>query len=122
MNGIATEADRKSIHRVVRSQLDAFVNDDAERAFSLVSPTLQARMRTPANFMAMVRTRYRPIYRPRAVFFQDHLIKNGTAAQRILLVGSKNTLVIATYLLQRQADGSWRIAGCHLVPGAGIFL
>ncbi len=122
MGGISMERDRDAIHRVVESQLEAFLEDDAERAFSLVSPTIQARMRTPGNFMAMIRTRYRPVYRHRAVFFQDDLIKRGAAAQRVLVVANDNALVIATYLLQRQADGNWRIGGCYLVPSKGILL
>ena len=116
------EADRQAIHQVIQSQLDALKADDADRVFELANPAMRARFRTSANFMAMIKAEYEAIYRPRAVFFQDVLVKGELAVQRLLVVDSNNRAVAATYLLQRQQDGAWRIGGCRLAVGEGMLV
>lgn len=114
------EADRQAIHQVIQSQLDALKADDADRVFELANPAIQARFGTPAHFMAMIKAEYEPIYRPRAVFFQDVLVRGDLALQRLLVVDSHGRAVAATYFLQRQQNGAWRIGGCRLAPGEGM--
>ena len=116
------DAVRRAIHDVIQSQLDALKADDAERVFELANPAMQERFRTPAYFIAMIKAHYEPIYRPRAVFFQDVLIRGELAVQRILVVDSQGRAVSVTYLLQRQQNGAWRIGGCHLAPGEGMLV
>ncbi len=115
--GSLTASDKMAIRDVVQAQLDAFKADDAERAYSYASPAIQAKTGTPSAFMAMVRTSYAPVYRPRAVFFQNITMMNGVPAQRVLLMDHKGTPVLAVYPMERQADGSWRINGCMLYEG-----
>jgi len=117
---VRNEADRQAVHEVIQSQLDALKADDADRVFELANPAMRARFRTPANFMAMIKAEYEAIYRPRAVFFQDVLIRGDLALQRLLVVDSHSKAVTATYFLQRQQDGAWRIGGCRLAPGEGM--
>jgi len=118
----STTADRTAIRGTIQAQIDAFRTDDAERAFSFASPAIQDHFRTPEQFMARIMTSYRSVYRPRAVFFQDGLIIDDLATQRVLFVNQEDSLIIATYLMQRQQNGAWRIAGCYLTPAAGKVL
>ena len=64
--------------------------------------------------MAMVRTGYLPVYRPREVRFRRLVEYQGEPVQPVLLVGPDFAVVTAYYAMQRQADGSWRINGCVL--------
>ena len=113
-----SSADRSAIRQVIQAQLAAFRVDDGTTAFSLASPAIKSMFGTPANFMAMVRTSYMPVYRPREVQFQDVIDYRGAPTQLVLLVGPDNEVVTAYYIMERQPDGTWRINGCELRPAA----
>ena len=108
-------SDRAAIREVVEDQLAAFQRDDGTAAFALASPHIRAEFGSVENFMEMVRTGYPPVYRPRDVAFGDVAITDGRIVQRVLLVGPDGIPVTALYTMERQQDGSWRIAGCTLV-------
>jgi hypothetical protein len=108
-------ADRGAIRAVVEDQLAAFQRDDGDAAFAFASPGIRAQFGTVDNFMAMVRAGYQPVYRPREVAFGDVRVDDGgRIVQRVLLVGPDGVPVVALYTMERQPDGSWRIAGCTL--------
>ena len=106
--------DRAAIRGVIEAQLAAFRADDGATAFGFASPSIQRQFGSPANFLAMVRTGYRPVHRPREVQFRDLVEVEGEPVQLVLLVGPDFEVVTAHYVMQRQADGSWRINGCVL--------
>ncbi|MBT9310583.1 DUF4864 domain-containing protein [Leptothoe kymatousa TAU-MAC 1615] len=108
--------DKHAIRSIVERQLQAFQDNDATTAFSLASPELQRQLRQPHAFMEMVRTHYQPVYSPRAVIFEGivHIQKRPTLQMMVMTKGG--TLVRALYMMQQQADSTWRIAGCQLLP------
>ncbi len=108
--------ERAAIEEVVRAQLDAFQRDDGGAAFAAASPTIRDMFRTSDGFMAMVRKGYAPVYRPQFVEFVDVITYRGQPTQRVYLVGPAGRAYMAHYLMQRQADGAWRINGCVLEP------
>ncbi|MCC7274852.1 MAG: DUF4864 domain-containing protein [Alphaproteobacteria bacterium] len=110
----AGPGERAAIRQVISDQIQAFRRDDAAGAFAFAAPAIQAMFGTPENFLAMVRNGYRPVYRPRAVEFRDLRETEGTLIQRVLVVGPDGVAEVALYVMERQADGSWRIAGCYL--------
>jgi hypothetical protein len=114
-----SQADRLAIRRVIESQLAAFQRDDGPGAFAYASPMIQGIFATPEKFMAMVKSAYQPVYRPREVAFRELAILEGAPAQEIYLVGPDGQAVIALYVMERQPDGNWRINGVYLlqVPG-----
>ena len=111
-----TDADRAAIRAVIERQLDALRQDDAASAFALASPEIQAKFQTPERFLTMVRTSYQPVYRPRQVMFRDLTTLGSQLTQAVLLVGPDGVPVMAFYPMQQQPDGSWKTAGCYLVP------
>ena len=110
--------DTAAIRAVVQAQLDAFQRDDHEAAFGYASPDIQDLFRTPEGFIAMVRQGYAPVYRPRQVLFRGVVTYRGQPAQEVYVVGPDGQAVIATYPMERQPDGTWRIDGCILEPVA----
>jgi hypothetical protein len=111
-----TDADRAAIRAVIERQLDALRQDDAVSAFALASPEIQAKFETPERFLTMVQTSYQPVYRPRQVMFRDLTTLGSQPTQAVLLVGPDGVPVMAFYPMQQQPDGSWKTAGCYLVP------
>ena len=101
---------------VVECQNPAFNDDDATTAFSLACPELQRQFRRPHAFMEMIKTSYRPVYRPRSVVFEGVLHIQQRPALQLMLMTQTGTLVRALYIMHQQSDCSWRIAGCQLLP------
>jgi len=103
---------------VITRQIEALRRDDAESAFALVSPAVQQTYGTPERFLDVMRTSYHPLYRPAAVTFLEPVVFGADAVQPVQLTDRTGTVWFAYYAMQRQKDGSWRAAGCHLVQRA----
>lgn len=110
-----TPNDRTTIKSIISEQLQAFQQEDGDRAFSFASPTIQRQFQTPERFMQMVRTAYPSVYRPRSVMFEDLAIADGQWVQPVLLMDSDGNVVRALYLMKRRPTHGWRIEGCLLV-------
>lgn len=113
------DADARAARAVVSAQLEAFASDDARRAFSYAAPSIRAMFGTPERFLAMVRAGYSVVYRAKRVTFLVPLHVEGDLVQGVHLTDGADALWLATYRLERQGDGSWRIAGCGVQPATG---
>ena len=109
-------SDAEQVQSVVRAQLAAFAADDGERAFSFAAPELRQMFGTSALFMHMVRASYPVVYRPASVTFLQPKPDQDVVLQPVQMTDAKGASWLAMYRVQRQADKSWRIAGCILVP------
>ena len=69
----------------------------------------------PDHFIAMVRDRYRPVYRHRSVEFGQTDVDGDKVQQVVTFVDGDNVVWKALYTLTRQPDGSWLINGCVLI-------
>ncbi|MEP6972336.1 MAG: DUF4864 domain-containing protein [Betaproteobacteria bacterium] len=114
-----TEQDTRDAQQVVRAQLAAFAADDAEQAFSLATDAIRAQFGTASQFIRMVRGAYPVVYRPSAVVFLKPDAADDELVQPVHMTDPSGSTWLAVYRLQRQADKSWRIGGCVLVPHAG---
>jgi hypothetical protein len=110
-------ADRLAIRLVIEHQLAAFRHDDAAGAFAFASPAIQAKYRTPENFLQMVKAFYQPVSQPwrQGGYTKPYMI-DGDLTQPVLLVGRDGEFVLALYVMQKQPDGQWKITGCSLIP------
>ena len=108
------------VRQTIASQIDAFLADDGERAFSFASPSIQSIFGSSERFMRMVRQGYQPVYRPQDYRFLDLERRGEDVVQRVLVKGPDGGLVTAVYTLV-EIDGRWRISGCMLErPGEGV--
>ena len=109
-----------AIRQIIREQASAFAAQDGPTAFGFAAPELQAQFETPGYFMAMIEAHYRPIYFAQKMNFSTPARPLARDAdmrmQSVFLVDDKGTSHQARYLMQKQPDGSWKIAGCHLLP------
>ena len=109
----------QAIRTIISAQIEAFRRDDDLAAFGFASPDLRAQFVAPNRFMAMVRAHYRPVYMAQSVSF------TGTARavadvpeirlQDVYLIDDRGTSHKARHMMQKQPDGSWKIAGCQLL-------
>jgi hypothetical protein len=112
-----TAADKALIRQVIQDQVAAFQRDDGEAAFGFAAPSIRAMFGSPEHFMAMVRTGYRPVYRPRELLFRDLMVEDSEVVQPVTVVGPDGVPVIALYKMEWQAaERVWRIKGCVLLP------
>jgi hypothetical protein len=122
--GAVDPADAAAFQEVIRGQMAAFARDDGAAAFAFAAPSIQRLFATPERFMAMVRAGFQPVYRPQAVAFEAPIrvsapTANGDGsgdalAQPVRVTGPDGRPVLAMYHMERQSDGSWRIAGVVL--------
>ncbi|MEL6937587.1 MAG: DUF4864 domain-containing protein [Cyanobacteria bacterium J06598_1] len=110
------ETDLQAIRDVIGQQIAAFKKDDAIAAFAQAAPGIQQQFGTPENFVAMVEAGYPSVYRPRSVVFESLHEVEGLPAQQVMLMDNDGDLIRATYVMQRQSGGLWKIAGCYLTP------
>lgn len=114
--------DGEAIRSVIAAQMEAFARDDGDAAFAFAAPMIRQKFGDATNFMAMVKSGYAAVYRPRKVTFGD-LIAPGSRlpVQRVYVVGPDGSLLAFDYVMERQADGEWRIAGVyqHRAPSDG---
>lgn len=115
------EADRAAIEATIRGQMEAFLRDDAAAAYGFASRTIQGLFPTPELFLEMVRRGYAPVYRPSDARFRPPETTDEGIRQPVVVRGPDGRVWLALYLMQQQADGSFRIDGCMLValPDAG---
>ena len=119
---VLAEPDARAVRQVVEAQLEAFAADDAARAFSYASESIQAQFGDANNFMAMVRSGYPMVVRPAAVSFFQAKVElgiQGTVTQPVQLRDREGRLWKATYLLERQTGAGWRISGCVVAADSG---
>ncbi|MGC1309773.1 MAG: DUF4864 domain-containing protein [Phormidesmis sp.] len=114
-----SKADLQTIRKVIEEQIAAFLQDDAVTAFAQAAPGIQMQFGTAENFVRMVEAAYPPVYQPRSVVFEAVEQVEGLPAQQVMMMDSEGELIRATYLMQQQPMGDWKIAGCYLTAVDG---
>ena len=107
-------ADAASFQKVIAAQVAAFQADQWEVAFSYAAPRIQAMFGNPERFQRMVLGGYEAVARPRVFKFDDATLIDKRPAHFVLVVGPDGIPRRGVYFMERQSDGSWRIAGVLL--------
>ncbi len=113
--------DKTAVQQVISGQLDAFKSENGPLAYSFAAPIITGIFPTPDNFMAMVKRGYAPLYTNQKYSFGAVAVDNlGRLVQHVTITAGDGKRYEALYALQKQADGSWKIAGCTLVEIPGV--
>lgn len=122
-NTSLNDHDRR-IRHVIGEQIKAFRDDEAARAYDFAAPDLRAQFATADAFIAMVRAHYRPVYRARNFDFtgpaRPMAAHPEMRIQRVFITDDGGSGHVARYIMQKQPDGSWKIAGCHLLSSSQL--
>jgi hypothetical protein len=108
--------DSQTIRDVIEAQWNAFLADDAEKAFSLASPEVRESFGTASNFMKTVRKDYPMVYHHASSQFLDQEIHAQFSFQLVQLSQGDGQVWLVVYQMQRQDDGRWLIGGVVAVP------
>src|SRR2546421_6810272 len=92
-----TADDLAEIRAVIARQIEALRRDDAESAFALVSPAVQQTYGTPERFLDVMRTSYRPVYRPAAIAFLEAVGVGAGTVQPVQLTRPAGAVLLAYF-------------------------
>ncbi len=101
---------------VIAQQIQAFLNDDADKAYGFASPAIRSLFPDKDRFFAMVRKSYQPVYRPgNFAFGRSRVVGDGAAVfQEVLIQGADGVDWSAVYEMLRQPDGAYKINGVQM--------
>ena len=109
-------AEWAAIRKVIGEQLAALRSGDAARAFGFAAPGIQQRFHDAPTFLAMVRQGYAPLLAARYTEYLEGAVIDGSTIQPLRLVMNDETVLVALYQMERDAERGWRIAGCVIAP------
>ncbi len=113
------QAQQSDIQSVIRSQTEAFLQDDFATAFTFASPTIKRLFGTADSFGNMVRQGYPMVHRPADVKMLDLRDVDGTLRQRVMITDQQGRTHLLDYQMIETADG-WQINGVQLLPSVGV--
>lgn len=114
---LADETPLSRAQAVIRAQIEAFLADDADKAYSFASPAIRKIFPDRDTFFQMVKRRYAPVYRPGNYAFGRSRVSSDGAnvLQEVLISVSEGKDWSAIYELEREPDGSYRINGVQML-------
>lgn len=117
--GPLSAAESEAVRDVIVAQMQAFAEDDAERAFEAATPGVREAIGSSGLFLAMVRGSYPMVYHPASMSFLKSPEADGlpgedpySVVQLVQITDDEGKSWLALYELERQTDNSWRISGC----------
>ena len=111
---VASELAKDKAKAVIEAQIEAMAIDDWSKAYSFASPAIRKRFGSPQRFKEMVLKGYKIVYRPRSISFQG--VENFGVAPGFVfhLIGTDGQAARVVYLMIKDDDEGWRIAGVQL--------
>ena len=100
---------------IIESQIQAFLDENAELAYSYAAPLIKMKFNSPSEFMFMVKNYYEPVYNPKQFYFVDARYFEGAIYHQLQVISQQDESFLATYSLI-QDEGKWKISGCAVYP------
>lgn len=104
---------------VIDDQIEAFLADDLDRAFSFASPMIQGMFRTPETFGQMVRQGYPMVWRPADVRYGSATQDGGRVRQTVIITDRQGAVHALEYEMIPDGDG-WRINGVRPLQAPSV--
>lgn len=117
---LADESAAPAVRDTIRRQIDAFLADDFERAFTFASPGIQGIFQTPENFGRMVREGYPMVWRPETVRFLELREISGALWQKVLIEDANGATHVLDYRMEPDGAGDWRIDGVQILRAPDV--
>ena len=112
---ISYEKEFSETQSIIESQIQAFLDENAELAYSYAAPLIKMKFNSPQEFMYIVKNYYEPVYNPKQFQFIDAKYFEGAIFHQLQVISQKNESFLATYSLI-QDEGKWKISGCAVYP------
>ena len=108
-----------AIENTIQSQIEAFLLDDFNTAFTFASPGIQGFFGSAQRFGQMVREGYPMVHRPAQVEYRELARINGALWQKVVVTDAEGRTHSLAYQMVEGADG-WRINGVTLIPEPSV--
>lgn len=115
----AAPAQDDPISSVIQSQIDAFLIDDFETAFTFASPMIKGMFGSSENFGMMVQNGYPMVHRPAEVTYLDQRSKGAATFQTIEIIDQAGRAHYLEYHMIPTDEG-WQINGVRFVPAPSV--
>ncbi len=112
-------ADETRISEVIHNQIEAFLADDFETAFTYASPNIKRLFGTPQRFGQMVRDGYPMVHRPAEVTMLETRPQGERVEQRVLIRDEAGRLHLLAYQMIDTLDG-WQINGVQILRAPDV--
>ncbi|MEM1316648.1 MAG: DUF4864 domain-containing protein [Pseudomonadota bacterium] len=109
-----------SAETVIGGQIRAFKAGKHEEAFGYASPNIRRMFGTTGRFIGMVKSGYGAIYGAKSWTFGRNRVEGNRMFQEVDIIGPDGFAYAALYTLEKQSDGTWRIAGVQVRKGNAI--
>ena len=119
MMALPAKAQQAEIENVISSQIQSFLRDDFDTAFTFAAPNIVGIFKTPERFAQMVVNGYPMVYRPADVEFRELEVRAGTLLQRVMLRDQLGNYYVAEYTMV-QLGNDWKIAGVSIIRAPGV--
>ena len=106
------------VRNTISSQIEAFKENNIEKAYTFAAPNIQAQFSNPEVFGMMVRNGYPIIWRPKSFKFTKFQDLGDKSIQRVLFQSYDGRLETYDYILEKY-DDLWKIAGVLTINLAG---
>lgn len=111
-----TDDDAAAIRGMIRAQLAAFRQRDAEAAWAVCSAGLRDSLEDGKVLIALVEQKYAPLARRNVLTFGELALTPDGLSQPLTLTDEGGRIHHALYVVERE-DAGWRVHGCVLLPG-----
>ncbi len=107
----------EEVRSTISSQIDAFKENNVNKAYTFAAPNIQAQFPNPDIFGLMVRNGYPIIWKPKSFKFTEFKALGTTCIQRVLFQSDSGSIASYDYILEKN-DNVWKIAGVLTVNSA----
>ena len=108
---------KEDVQATISLQLEAFLKDDFDTAFTFASPSIRSMFQSPQNFGQMVQRGYPMVWRPREFNFLEHRQDPKGRAQDIQIIDQSGTVHYLRYFLVDTTKG-WKISGVQFLDAS----
>lgn len=115
----AQDGPSAAIEGVIQNQIEAFLRDDFETAFTYASPNIKQLFGTPERFGSMVRQGYPMVWRPSDVQYLELEEIGGRLWQKVMITDAAGTVHMLAYQMIQTADG-WQINGVQVLQAPQV--
>lgn len=116
---VAAQDAGSAITATIQSQIDAFLSDDFDTAFTFASPNIKRLFGTSERFGRMVRQGYPMVWRPGAVRYLELEDKGGLLFQKVLITDGQGVPHLLEYQMIETPDG-WQINGVRILEAPKV--
>lgn len=107
---VAADPSEAGARATISAQLEAFMADDFDRAFTFASPMIKGIFVTPEGFEAMVKQGYPMVWRHGEVRFLNAEPVDGGLRQKVMIADQAGQLHVLEYQMIPGGEG-WQING-----------